>query len=382
MRAIGRLPALALAALVAASIAAAPALAAPAPARPATPVAEVRADVDGNGLFDDLERRLGSRSPADKVDVIVQLREPASAERVRGLERAVGSFDTKRRFSVVRAFAARASKRQVEALARDPRVAYVEEDSIASKANDAAQDAFGVAKARIDAPGLDGNADGNVASYSNADLVAAVIDTGIAADSPRPRRGQGARVQGLRQQPADRLRRRRSRHARRGHDRRRGRRPARPPLPGRGAGRRAGGGQGAGPERERLDSNIITGIDWVVQNKALYGIEAINMSLRIQGCSNGTDATSTAVNNAKDAGLVVVVAAGNEGPGTCTIGSPSAATGALTVGAMADFGSDGFTQAFFSSRGRRMTGASSRTSRRLASPSPRPRPAPASATST
>jgi Subtilase family len=45
------------------------------------------------------------------------------------------------------------------------------------------------------------------------------------------------------------------------------------------------------------------------------------------------------------------VAAGNDGPGTCTVGSPADAKDALTVGAMADLGANGFYQADFSSRG-------------------------------
>ena len=65
--------------------------------------------------------------------------------------------------------------------------------------NDSAQASFGVTKARIDAPALDGDGDGNPSGYSPSDLVAAVIDTGIDADSPRPRRRQGAGLAGLRQ---------------------------------------------------------------------------------------------------------------------------------------------------------------------------------------
>jgi len=89
----------------------------------------------------------------------------------------------------------------------------------------------------------------------------------------------------------------------------------------------------------------------VVANRSVYGIEAINLSLATSGCSNGTDSASLAVNRAHDAGLVVVVAAGNEGPGTCTIGSPGAAAKALTVVAMADTTMGGFKLAPFSGRG-------------------------------
>ena len=103
-------------------------------------------------------------------------------------------------------------------------------------------------------------------------------------------------------------------------------------------------------------ADVTAGIDWVVANKATYGIEAINLSLGTAGCSNGSDATSLAVNNAHNQGIVVGVAAGNSGPGTCTIGSPGAAANALTVGAMADMGVNGFKQAYFSSRGKTADG--------------------------
>lgn len=75
------------------------------------------------------------------------------------------------------------------------------------------------------------------------------------------------------------------------------------------------------------------------------------MSLGTSGSSDGTDVVSQAVNNAAAAGIVPVIAAGNSGPGKFTIGSPGAATGALTVAAMSDPGQGGFGLANFSSRG-------------------------------
>ena len=62
-----------------------------------------------------------------------------------------------------------------------------------------------------------------------------------------------------------------------------------------------------------LMSNVTAAINWAVTNKATYGIEVINLSLGVSGCSNGGDATSLAVNAAFNAGIVVAVAAGNEG---------------------------------------------------------------------
>lgn len=94
-------------------------------------------------------------------------------------------------------------------------------------------------------------------------------------------------------------------------------------------------------------SDIIAGVDWVVQNKGKYGIKVINMSLGGGSNSDGSDSLSQAVNNAWNAGIVVCVAAGNSGPNTRTIGSPGAASKVITVGAVDD--SD--TIASFSSRG-------------------------------
>jgi serine protease AprX len=48
---------------------------------------------------------------------------------------------------------------------------------------------------------------------------------------------------------------------------------------------------------------IVAAIDWIVANKDVYGIEAINLSLGASGCSNGTDVTSQAVSRAVAAGI-------------------------------------------------------------------------------
>jgi subtilisin family serine protease len=65
---------------------------------------------------------------------------------------------------------------------------------------------------------------------------------------------------------------------------------------------------------------------------ALDDMDVINMSLG--GDSKGVqDLLMNAVNNLDQAGIVVAVSAGNEGPGHGTIGSPGAAERALTAGA-------------------------------------------------
>ena len=90
-------------------------------------------------------------------------------------------------------------------------------------------------------------------------------------------------------------------------------------------------------------SDVMAGVEWAVQN----GADLLNLSLGSDGNSDGKDALSTMVNAAVDAGKVVVVAAGNAGPGANTVGSPGAAEKPITVGASTD--TDGMAN--FSSRG-------------------------------
>ena len=341
-------PALAAALLFPTSSVGAPAREKPSPTSAPT---RVKADLDRNKLFDDFEARLATLDPAGRVDAIVTLTAPATGERVAGLQRAVGHFDVSRRFSIVDGFAATLTKGQATALARRADVATVEENSVVRALNDGAQASFGVTKARTDVPSLDGDRDGSPGTHSKADLVAAVIDTGIDAahldldegkviafkdfvngrTAPYDDEGHGTHVAATIAGDGD----------ARADSLYRGVAPAAALV-----GLKVLAADGSGT----MDA-VVAAIDWAVQNKDTYGIEAINLSLGASGCSDGTDATSRAVNNASAAGLVVAAAAGNEGPGTCTVGSPGAAANALTVGAIADTSGTGFAQAYFSSRG-------------------------------
>jgi minor extracellular serine protease Vpr len=76
-------------------------------------------------------------------------------------------------------------------------------------------------------------------------------------------------------------------------------------------------------------SNVIAeGIDWAVHN----GMDVINMSL---GAPFGTATTSDALasDNAAKAGVIVVAAAGNDGPNPYVLSTPGSAAGALSVAA-------------------------------------------------
>ena len=330
-------------------------LAAPSPARAAGGIGGApTADTNGDRVFDDLAAQLAPLSGAARVNVIVRLDGPAVDARVGSLQALVGPFSVGRVLTLIDGFSATVTKAQVELLRSAPGVVSIEENGLVSVENVPGNADFGVTKARTDVPALDGEADGAPTTYSKDDLVAAVIDTGIDAthhdldggkvlafvDCMAPvyatctpttaydDHGHGTHVAAT--------------------------------IAGTGTGT---GEPGVAPRAALVgikvldssgsgtDATVIAGITWAVANRATYGIRVINLSLGALGCSDGTDAISSAVNAAAAAGIVVVVAAGNSGPAACTVGSPGAAAAAITVGAMADTSAYGFALAEFSSRG-------------------------------
>ncbi|MHA1616698.1 MAG: S8 family peptidase [Candidatus Njordarchaeales archaeon] len=86
-------------------------------------------------------------------------------------------------------------------------------------------------------------------------------------------------------------------------------------------------------------SDVVAGIEWAVDNKDTYNIRVVNLSLGASTSSNdGTSPSAIAVDKAVLAGIVVCVAAGNEGPGSGIVGTPGDAHLAITVGAAFDSG--------------------------------------------
>ena len=88
-------------------------------------------------------------------------------------------------------------------------------------------------------------------------------------------------------------------------------------------------------------SNVIAALDWVVQNKALYNIRVVNLSVGAAVTESYlTDPLTLAAKRVVDAGVVVVTAAGNLGKNPQTgklqygsITAPGNAPWVLTVGA-------------------------------------------------
>ncbi|MDO8690129.1 MAG: S8 family serine peptidase [Dehalococcoidia bacterium] len=104
-----------------------------------------------------------------------------------------------------------------------------------------------------------------------------------------------------------------------------------------------------------MKSTVIMGIQWAVQNRKAYGIRVINLSLGAPATMSYTqDPLAGAVEFAWHAGIVVVAAAGNNGPAAGTIQAPAYDPYVITVGAMDMSGTADRTDdvlAFFSSRG-------------------------------
>lgn len=93
-------------------------------------------------------------------------------------------------------------------------------------------------------------------------------------------------------------------------------------------------------------SNILTGINWAISNRSTYNIVAINMSLgdgskNTTQCANGNP-YRTPVNNAAQAGITVVAAAGNDAY-TNALSAPACTPGIVSVGAVYDDNFGGLT---------------------------------------
>ncbi|MCL5677276.1 MAG: S8 family serine peptidase [Firmicutes bacterium] len=319
---------------------------APAAARPEV---IVNYDRDGNRVADHLDTLLRQAARGDRFQVIVQFTGFMDDRAYGDLAQKLGAFTPGAKWhDALEGMSVALTRGQIEALSKLPMVARIEEDLPVQAFLDTATADFGAAKARTDF-GVTGNLDGSASTYSKNDLVIAVVDTGIdaahqdlagkvigwqdyvnAKTSPYDDNGHGTHVSSI--------------------------------AAGTGAasgGKYAGVAPGAAlvgvkvlnKQGSGTTTQVVNGINWVIQNKATYNIRIMSMSLGSSGSSDGTDSISVAVNNTVNSGIASVVAAGNSGPDTYTIGSPAAAADAITVGAMADTGEKGFSLASFSSRG-------------------------------
>ncbi len=81
---------------------------------------------------------------------------------------------------------------------------------------------------------------------------------------------------------------------------------------------------------------IVMGIEWCINQKDEYDIDILSISIGelFRGNDDGSGTHANLINTAANAGLIVIVAGGNDGPNNNGFSSLAAADGAITVGAI------------------------------------------------
>ena len=85
-------------------------------------------------------------------------------------------------------------------------------------------------------------------------------------------------------------------------------------------------------------SDVLAGLQWIIDNKDKYNIRVVNISVGTTSRDNGDEDSLLVqgVNAVWDSGIVVVVAAGNNGPGPMSISTPGISRKVITVGSSDD----------------------------------------------
>ncbi|MBS3986217.1 MAG: S8 family serine peptidase [Selenomonadales bacterium] len=305
-------------------------------------------DLDGNKLSDDLDDALAKTKPGEKISVIVVLDRAPQDEVLHDLS--LGAAELKGRWEhAIQGFAVEMTPGRIRAMARHPFIQRIDlERTYHALGLGSATTWTGVQAARS-TYAVCGDRDGNRLTYSRNDVVIAILDTGIHAGHVDL---DGGKVIGW----FDAINGRTTAYDDQGHGTHV-------------AGIAAGTGEGNNVDigvapgaalvgikvlnqhGSGTTTQIINGVNWMINNRTTFNIRIGNMSLGSSGSSDGTDSLSQAVNNAVNNGITMVVAAGNSGPAVRTIGSPAAAANAITVGALHAPGDRGWALAAFSSRG-------------------------------
>jgi serine protease AprX len=85
-------------------------------------------------------------------------------------------------------------------------------------------------------------------------------------------------------------------------------------------------------------SDVLAGLQWVIDNRIKYNIRVVNISVGTTSKENMDENSLLVqgVNAIWDSGVVVVVAAGNNGPGPMSISTPGISRKVITVGSSND----------------------------------------------
>ena len=82
-------------------------------------------------------------------------------------------------------------------------------------------------------------------------------------------------------------------------------------------------------------SDVLAGLQWIIDNKEKYNIKIANLSIGTNNTSSN-DPLVKAVEKIWDSGIIVTIAAGNEGPKKYTISSPAISKKVIAIGASDD----------------------------------------------
>jgi serine protease AprX len=298
----------------------------------------VLADVDGDRIADPLDRRLAHAT--GRIDVVATFTDRGS---MRAARSAVGRVTTT--FTLIDGFEAMLTGGQIRALAALPGTIRVEPNFRVEALDDAANDDFGATAARTNL-GVTGAGVEICIPDSGVDLGHEQLDSKAPIGWLDLIDGQAS--------PYDDL----------GH----GTHVASIALGDGVGGPNAAAMQGVAPAAELSAVKVIDHTGYGDDSVAVQGIEwcagrssvgVISLSLGSVLSSDGLDAMSQAVNAAVQSGKIVTAAAGNSGDVPDSITAPGSSTGAITVGAVADwsapagspYASSGPYLAPFSSRG-------------------------------
>jgi serine protease AprX len=300
---------------------------------------------DDDRISANLKERLAKSAPGERLPVIVVYKEgvPAAEQKLRHVSPQPAKFI----YRTIAAVATSLTPLEIDAAVRDPEIEHIELDAKLYLASNKTRSSFGVQALRSQF-NFTGDGDGIKNNYSVSDVVVGVIDTGVdithpdlankvlywkdyinGRTTPYDDNGHGTMVSGIAV----------------------------------GTGKLTAKNAGVAPQAALVawklfdangtadTSDAIAAIEDAIAKKSSFHIRILNMSFSDDRSSSGKDALSKVCNNAVSAGIVVLVAAGNSGPGERTIGSPGAASKVVTVGAGADLGERGFYLADFSGRG-------------------------------
>ena len=300
-------------------------------------------DRNGDKVFDALEASMRGKAPSEKLDVIALFSGGNSKDQSEAAQAAVGTFSTSYLYETIPAVAARMTSGQIRSLAARSDTVQIQLDAQVDLMLASATESFGSDKAELDF-GVDGNNENGACpglkNYCADDVVVAVLDSGISNGHVDLDNGKVIKYTDCTADPCwmggvdtD------------GH----GTHVA-SIIAGEGDGDPANKGvaPGAALVSVKIATSITTvswmdrGIEWTIQNRAQYGIDALNLSAGTSVTSDGTETTSRLINQAAASGIVPFVAAGNSGTkGPQQVGSPAAAKFGVTVGAMTDPGGTG-----------------------------------------